>query len=604
VCTEDGDCSSAGGVCGSPIGGFCEGAGICLPNNEPCALVTSSSLCTFDVQPDKGFCVDDVIDGDPVGYGDACLFDTDCDAAGGVYCVNDGRCLDGGGNDLYPVVCDTDPAEACGGSTPGACMQTGQFRLVYTPDVKSFPAYKLPASNPGQTFYNVLAEGVPGSTVTVSMDIPYPYETVGGKPVHVYDAWDVVGQCADSSTGEQTEQACRWDDDCAEGEFCDASCFAPTAALQQFDIRWNIEDYFEICNGTTTGNCPPYDVSGGGINHPDVTCDDGSGGAVCGPGGTGSCTFDVHVVIPPSGQAYVNVHLDYGFKGPHVDANPCGGVCTGDGTTWCQSDDECVLAGGICQFADRYDRGDSSGTKFAEEGFDAWVNTDNGRVCSGDGQTPCTTDDNCTTAGGTCVTPPMGIADCSNYVFGHEIGLMSWADSVQNLNAFKPIAGAFGHVNNSQLNQGHSGLKLGLAKASSPSTILKTATTDPDGFYTLPYKHKGKPALYELCTYDETGAVTLGCIVFELQGNGWTQINFDSYGDPCGPEDAFCECNGWCASAEYGSGRQSDGGSGGDSGGGGGGDVCELAQKGDSCTLDSDCCSNNCKGKKGSQTCN
>ncbi len=55
-----------------------------------------------------------------------------------------------------------------------------------------------------------------------------------------------------------------------------------------------------------------------------------------------------------------------------------------------------------------------------------------------------------------------------------------------------------------------------------------------------------------------------------------------------------------CAAAEYGSGRHSGGDSndGGDSGG-----VCELAPKGDSCTVNSDCCSNSCKGKQGNKTC-
>lgn len=40
-----------------------------------------------------------------------------------------------------------------------------------------------------------------------------------------------------------------------------------------------------------------------------------------------------------------------------------------------------------------------------------------------------------------------------------------------------------------------------------------------------------------------------------------------------------------------------------DSGGGGGGGQCTLGQPGDSCTLDSECCSNKCKGRSGAKTC-
>ena len=38
-------------------------------------------------------------------------------------------------------------------------------------------------------------------------------------------------------------------------------------------------------------------------------------------------------------------------------------------------------------------------------------------------------------------------------------------------------------------------------------------------------------------------------------------------------------------------------------GGGGGGGSCTLGQKGDSCTSNSDCCSNKCKGPNGGKTC-
>jgi hypothetical protein len=473
------------------------------------------------------------------------VFDAACEAAGGAICGS-GWCQNADGELIFdennqPISCTDpclgDPAFTFNGETD-YCQQTGQFRLVFTPDVKSFPAYKLPASNPGQTYYNAIVQGAPNTTVTVGIDIPYPYVTVGGQPVHVFDAYDAVGMCVNSSTGEVTGQACDFkaypDSECGDGEYCDTSCFAPTLASQPFDIRWNIEDYFD---------------GAGKIGHDDVTCD-----KVCGPPGAGSCTFVVDVLIPASGQAYLNVHLDYGLKGVHEDANPCN-----DG------------------LADRYDQGNSSGTGFADVGFDAWVNNDTQDGALG-----------------------IGIADCTDYAFGHSDGQQTFDDAVQNLNVFKPIAGAFGRSGDSQSGLGHGGLKLTLAKSSNPGTILQTAITDQDGFYTLPYKHKGKPAWYTVSLYDEFGTGLLGSIGVELQGNGWTQIDFDSfatYEELCDIDKAFCECNGWCAAAEYGSGRQSGGSS------GGGGAACERAQSGASCTVDSDCCSDSCKGKQGNKTC-
>jgi hypothetical protein len=275
------------------------------------------------------------------------------------------------------------------------------------------------------------------------------------------------------------------------------------------------------------------------------------------------------------------VHLDYGLKGPHVDANPCGGVCTGDGTTSCVEDAECGVDNGTCQFTDRYDRAASPSSllgTFLEPGFDALVNTDSDQG-------------------------PLGIADCTDYLFSHEVDSSStYADSVQNLNVFKGVAGAFGRAGDSLTGDGHAGLGVTLAKASNPGAILKSTTTDEDGAYALFYKHKGKPALYQVELHDEAGT-PLGWIVVELQGNGWTNVDFDSYAtyqELCDIDKTFCECNGWCAAAEYGSGRQSSGGGDGDGGGGG---SCTQAPKGASCTDNSDCCSNSCKGKQGNKTC-
>ena len=441
----------------------CDGAGSCLTNNQACAFVTSSSLCAFDVQPDKGMCS---------LSREACLFDAACEAAGGAACV-DGACFDADGDDLS-VACD-DPCAAA----EDHCEQTGQFRLLYTPDVQSFPAYKLPASNPGQTFYNLIVDGAPGATVPVTISIPFPYVTVGGQPVHVYDGDGVIGACVDGS-GSPTGASCSSDADCGGDESCDSSCFSPGEAEQQFDAQWSIEDW-SVEGGYVTGG------TGWTLSCADL-CDVGDGSHAA---GSGTCSLALDVVIPASGEAYVNVHLDYGLKGNSVDANPCG-----DGV------------------ADRYDQGPSSGTLFAENGFDALV-------------------DNSTEDG------PLGIADCNDYRFSHFDGVDTYEDSVQNLNAFKPIAGSFGrctHQNNG--NPCSEGVVVELVR-NETGEVVKSAATDEDGFWATPYKHRGRPAPYTVVIY-EPGCTLIGQAI-ELQGNGWASVDFDA---------STCT-----AEAEYGKGR-------------------------------------------------
>jgi hypothetical protein len=462
-------------VCTDPD--TCDGEGVCLPNNEPCAFVTDSSLCFFDVQPDKGMCT---------VSGEACLFDfAACGTDSGTLCA-DGSCKNADGEDIGSA-CTDGCVDNPGGDY---CEQTGQFRLLYTPDVKNFPAYKLPASNPGQTFYNLIVD----ERSDVSITIPYPYVTVGGMPLHVYDDDTVVGACLDSS-GSSTGLPCSTDGDC-NGGTCDTSCFAPADALRAFDAQWTIEDWIA---GNTRG--------GDGWT---VLCR-----SVCGPAGAGTCTLSFNVGPTPSDKAYVNLHLDYGLKGVHLDANPCDGVCD-DGRTPCTTDLECAgIGGGTCNFVDRYDQGLSSGTQFAEVGFDALVNSD-----TQDG--------------------PVGIHDCTNYEFSHvDPYLGNISDSLQNLNVFKPIAGSFGrctHENSG--NPCNEGLVVELTRNGS-GEVVKTGLTDQDGFWVTPYKHKGKPALYTVVMY-EPGCTLIGQEI-ELQGNGWANVDFDA---------STCT-----STAEYGKGR-------------------------------------------------
>jgi hypothetical protein len=274
----------------------CDGLGYCQPNNKPCGSATDSQLCQYDMEPTKGTCV---VDGEPVG---GCYIDDPCVQGGGL--CEAGVCEGGTEDGLDCTVPDTDPCAEGGGSCidglcvggsfdgvtccyalGGECEQSDQFRLLFSPDVQNWVAYKLNASNPGQTFYNVIydASGV-GGDLTLTITIPYPYITVGGNPLHVFDA-ETVG---------------------SNGEGCLDTTDAvgvPITALTPFAIT--LDDW-------VLGVVDPGDYN--------LVCS-----VVTGPNGSGSCTFDVTIPyadIPVSGLIYLNVHLDYGLKGNFIDANP------------------------------------------------------------------------------------------------------------------------------------------------------------------------------------------------------------------------------------------------------------------------------------------
>ena len=113
-----------GEACGDQSDNFCTDPdtcnenGFCEPNNEACAAVTNSLLCTFDVSS-KGVCVD----GNGIPDGDVCDTQTGDPS------------------------CDT-----------GTCVEENQFRLLFTPDGRNWPAHKLTASNPGQFYYNLFSD--------------------------------------------------------------------------------------------------------------------------------------------------------------------------------------------------------------------------------------------------------------------------------------------------------------------------------------------------------------------------------------------------------------------------------------------------------------
>jgi hypothetical protein len=170
------------------------------------------------------------------------------------------------------------------------------------------------------------------------------------------------------------------------------------------------------------------------------------------------------------------VHLDYGLKGMHVDANVCD-----DG------------------LADRYDRG-TLDPDFG--GWDALQNT--------------TTDDG-----------PLALANCKTYEFQHVCtdscaDLTPMGDQVTSVNEFKRESGAFGFVQGLQQNA-VAGAQLILFR-NSTNEIQESDFTDEDGYYVTQYKHTGPPERFTLI------AVEYGLSQeFTLRGNGWAEVNFDVY---------------------------------------------------------------------------
>jgi hypothetical protein len=412
-----------------------------------------------------------------------------------------------------------------------ACEETGrQFRTVLTPSPRDgWPAYKLNSSNPGQYFYNAIVEGDPFSTsnttIPVTVNLAYPFVTQGATPVHVYDA-----------------TALSFDPD---------GCFVPDVAEQSIGLHQvAIEDYI------------------GGRLDSALDCTD----VGCGFNGVGTCTFVVDVKIPDSGQAYLNVHMDYGLKGASVDAN-----------------DGVVRAGTVCDGeGDRYDLG-ALDPVFG--GWDALHNVD-------------TDTDN----------PPvygeLALENCKSYDFSHDDGTDVFEDQVQSLNIFKRIKGVYGPVFESATESGVSAAWIEVFRVST-GELVASGVSDEDGYYAIPYKHTGKRAQYDVVL--NGGEITQRV---QLKANGWAEVSFDvstgtstgfftkSGGDGSGrggpgsctaTETPEVSCNDGVDNDCDGDTDMVDV----DCNGG----FCTDAQLGESCTDDADCCSNKCRGRRGSKVC-
>jgi hypothetical protein len=144
-----------------------------------------------------------------------------------------------------------------------------QFRLLFTQDPQYMPNYKLTSSNPGQFFFNGIAYGGPGQTITFPVTVPYAFASQGAKPVHVYSTVDVTVM---------------------PGGFC-----------------------FDLENATTLATVDAVTA--------DIRLADYTVGYVSGIPETQ--TEMLTITFPDGSYApgffYVNFHLDYDLKGPQAD---------------------------------------------------------------------------------------------------------------------------------------------------------------------------------------------------------------------------------------------------------------------------------------------
>jgi hypothetical protein len=315
-----------------------------------------------------------------------------------------------------------DASDACVQSN-GVCEQSKQFRLVFTPDTTNGLAFQMTSSNPGQYFYNFIETGAPNSVAEVTIDVPYPFVTAGAVPVHVYDS---------ALTQHQN------------------GCFLPPAETLATDSTLiTLADY----------------VAGTQNDH--IKCD-----RICGPNGFGKCSLRLSVPIPGSGESYVNLHLDYGLKGPSTNANPCN-----DG------------------LADRYD---PANLNPVFGGWDALQDT------SGN-------------------NGPLALRNGVSYNFSHTDGKVSFADFVQNFNDFQKVPGVLGRVFRSDTNLGVQGVQITLRNAAT-GVQVGSNLSNHDGNYVILFDHTGRPANYLVAAPSKGIELQV-----RLTAHQSTTVNFDLF---------------------------------------------------------------------------
>ena len=203
---DDGSACTTGDTCGD---GSCNGG--------PPPNCNDDNACTDDLCNPASGCYH-TSNTDSCNDGNAC---TTGDVCGG------GRCNGGAPpncNDQNPCTSDScSPSSGCthtttGDGQDGSCEAltdsslcplppdntcgAGTFKLIdlQSPTIGASGSlvqnnYLQNATNPGQSYYNVFHAGAPGSSFSLTIDIPWPFVTHGANPIQVHDGTAMQGAC-------------------------------------------------------------------------------------------------------------------------------------------------------------------------------------------------------------------------------------------------------------------------------------------------------------------------------------------------------------------------------------------------------------------------
>ncbi|HXJ58459.1 MAG TPA: hypothetical protein VNU68_17525 [Verrucomicrobiae bacterium] len=88
------------------------------------------------------------------------------------------------------------------------------FRLSFSLDPHNPSCFRLGGSNPSGFFYAVLQTGTPGQSLTLNLNLPYPFVTTGATPFRAYDWVKVtINDVQSAGAGEQDHKGQDGDDE-------------------------------------------------------------------------------------------------------------------------------------------------------------------------------------------------------------------------------------------------------------------------------------------------------------------------------------------------------------------------------------------------------